>query len=135
MRWDRGLIEEGQAIARRCLRRNQPGTYQLQAAINAVHADAATPEETDWSQIVTLYDQLFVTAPTPVVARTAPSRSVRCTVLVLRWPWWTIWILMATTPSTPREPICFRAWIDTTRLRLPMSGQLRWRQLSLSETS
>jgi RNA polymerase sigma-70 factor (ECF subfamily) len=68
MRWDRGLIEEGQAIVRRCLRRNQPGLYQLQAAINAVHADAATPEETDWSHIVTLYDQLFVTAPTPVVA-------------------------------------------------------------------
>src|SRR5207253_110632 len=51
-RWDRALIEEGQAIVRRCLRRNQPGAYQLQAAINAVHADAPTLEETDWSQIV-----------------------------------------------------------------------------------
>jgi RNA polymerase sigma-70 factor (ECF subfamily) len=66
--WDRALIEEGQAIVRRCLRRNQPGPYQLQAAINAVHADAPTVEETDWSQIVALYDQLFVMAPTPVVA-------------------------------------------------------------------
>ena len=67
-RWDRALIEEGQAIVRRCLRRNQPGVYQLQAAINAVHADAATIEQTDWSQIVALYDQLLAMAPTPVVA-------------------------------------------------------------------
>jgi RNA polymerase sigma-70 factor (ECF subfamily) len=67
-RWDRALIEEGQAIVRRCLRRNQPGPYQLQAAINAVHADAATVEQTDWSQIVALYDQLLALAPTPVVA-------------------------------------------------------------------
>ncbi len=67
-RWDRALIEEGQAIVRRCLRRNKPGAYQLQAAINAVHADAPTVEETDWSQIVVLYDQLLAVAPTPVVA-------------------------------------------------------------------
>jgi RNA polymerase sigma-70 factor (ECF subfamily) len=67
-RWDRALIEEGQAIVRRCLRRNQPGAYQLQAAINAVHAVSSTVEETDWSQIVALYDQLLAVAPTPVVA-------------------------------------------------------------------
>jgi RNA polymerase sigma-70 factor (ECF subfamily) len=67
-RWDRALIEEGQAIVRLCLRRNQPGAHQLQAAINAVHADAATIEETNWSQIVALYDQLIAVAPTPVVA-------------------------------------------------------------------
>jgi RNA polymerase sigma-70 factor, ECF subfamily len=67
-RWDRALIEEGQAIVRRCLRRDQPGPYQLQAAINAVHADAATFEQTDWPQIVALYDQLLAIAPTPVVA-------------------------------------------------------------------
>jgi RNA polymerase sigma-70 factor, ECF subfamily len=66
--WDRALIKEGQAIVRRCLRRNQPGPYQLQAAINAVHADAATIEQTDWSQIVALYDQLLAAVPTPVVA-------------------------------------------------------------------
>ena len=67
-RWDKALIEEGQAIVGACLRRNQPGAYQLQAAINAVHADAATIEETDWSQIVALYDQLLAIAPTAVVA-------------------------------------------------------------------
>jgi RNA polymerase sigma-70 factor (ECF subfamily) len=62
------LIAEGQAIVRACLRRNQPGAYQIQAAINAVHADAETIEQTDWSQIVALYDQLLAVAPTPVVA-------------------------------------------------------------------
>jgi RNA polymerase sigma-70 factor, ECF subfamily len=67
-RWNRAMIDEGQAIVRRCLRRNQPGQYQLQAAINAVHADAPTVEETDWSQIVALYDHLLAIAPTPVVA-------------------------------------------------------------------
>jgi RNA polymerase sigma-70 factor (ECF subfamily) len=67
-RWDRALITEGQAILRRCLRRNQPGPYQLQAAINAVHADSVTVEQTDWPQIVALYDQLLGVAPTPVVA-------------------------------------------------------------------
>jgi RNA polymerase sigma-70 factor (ECF subfamily) len=66
--WDWSLIDEGQAIVGRCLRRNQPGPYQLQAAIAAVHADAPTFDETDWPQIVALYDQLFELAPTPVVA-------------------------------------------------------------------
>jgi RNA polymerase sigma-70 factor, ECF subfamily len=67
-RWDQALIQEGQAIVRRCLGRDQPGSYQLQAAINAVHADAAGIEETDWPQIVALYDHLLEVAPTPVVA-------------------------------------------------------------------
>jgi RNA polymerase sigma-70 factor, ECF subfamily len=53
---------------RACLRRNQPGPYQLQAAINAVHSDAPTAAATDWRQIVALYDQLLAVAPTPVVA-------------------------------------------------------------------
>jgi RNA polymerase sigma-70 factor, ECF subfamily len=66
--WDRALIEEGQAIVRRCLHRDQPGPYQIQAAINAVHADAATAEHTDWPQILALYDQLLAFAPTAVVA-------------------------------------------------------------------
>ncbi|ADB50888.1 RNA polymerase sigma factor [Conexibacter woesei] len=66
-RWDRDLIAEGQALVRRCLRRDEPGPYQLQAAINAVHSDAPTAAATDWGQIVALYDQLLVCAPTPVV--------------------------------------------------------------------
>jgi RNA polymerase sigma-70 factor, ECF subfamily len=67
-RWDQALIQEGQALLRRCLRRDQPGPYQLQAAINAVHADAPTLPQTDWPQILALYDQLLAVAPTPVVA-------------------------------------------------------------------
>jgi RNA polymerase sigma-70 factor (ECF subfamily) len=67
-RWDRELIAEGQGIVRACLRRNQPGPYQIQAAINAVHSDAATAADTDWRQILQLYDQLLAVAPTPVAA-------------------------------------------------------------------
>jgi RNA polymerase sigma-70 factor, ECF subfamily len=67
-RWVSALIEEGQALVRACLRRNQPGPYQVQAAIAAVHSDAPTDERTDWRQIVALYDQLLVFLPTPVVA-------------------------------------------------------------------
>jgi RNA polymerase sigma-70 factor (ECF subfamily) len=66
--WDRDLIAEGQAIVRRCLRRDQPGPYQVQAAINAVHSDAAAAVVTDWWQIRQLYDQLLVLTPSPVVA-------------------------------------------------------------------
>jgi RNA polymerase sigma-70 factor, ECF subfamily len=66
--WDRELIAEGQAIVRECLRRNIPGPYQIQAAINAVHSDAPVAGLTDWSQILALYDQLMIVAPTPVVA-------------------------------------------------------------------
>jgi RNA polymerase sigma-70 factor, ECF subfamily len=67
-RWNRDLITEGQAIVRKCLRRNQPGPYQIQAAINAVHSDAASGDDTDWGQILQLYDQLLAIAPSPVVA-------------------------------------------------------------------
>jgi RNA polymerase sigma-70 factor (ECF subfamily) len=67
-RWNRELIAEGQSLVRRCLRRDRPGPYQIQAAIQAVHSDAATAEDTDWGQILTLYDQLTVFTPSPVVA-------------------------------------------------------------------
>jgi RNA polymerase sigma-70 factor (ECF subfamily) len=66
-RWNGALIAEGQAIVRRCLHRNMPGPYQIQAAINAVHSDAARAEDTDWSQIVALYDQLLAFVRSPVV--------------------------------------------------------------------
>jgi len=66
-RWDRELIAEGQAIVRQCLQRNDPGYYQIQAAINAVHSDAPSVAETDWRQILALYDQLLALAPTPIV--------------------------------------------------------------------
>jgi RNA polymerase sigma-70 factor (ECF subfamily) len=67
-KWDRTMIEEGHAIVRACIRRDQPGPFQLQAAIQAVHCEADSFEATDWHQIVTLYDHLFSVMPTPVVA-------------------------------------------------------------------
>lgn len=67
-RWDRGLIVEGHRLVRACLRRGHPGPYQLQAAIAAVHADAATAAATDWAQVVALYDHLFALQPNGVVA-------------------------------------------------------------------
>ncbi|MCU1656159.1 MAG: polymerase subunit sigma-24 [Pseudonocardiales bacterium] len=66
--WDSGLIAEGQQLVRRCLRRDRPGPYQLQAAINAVHTDAPNAALTDWWQIRQLYDHLLALTPTPVVA-------------------------------------------------------------------
>ena len=66
--WNARLIAEGQALVRQCLRWNRPGPYQIQAAINAVHSDAATADSTDWRQIVQLYDQLLSIAPSPVVS-------------------------------------------------------------------
>jgi RNA polymerase sigma-70 factor (ECF subfamily) len=66
--WNRDLVAEGQAIVRACLRRNQPGPYQIQAAIQAVHSDAPDAARTDWRQILALYDQLLAVAPSPVVA-------------------------------------------------------------------
>ena len=67
-RWNHALIAEGHALVRQCLRLGRPGLYQIQAAINAVHTHAASAEETDWHQILALYDQLLSMAPNPVVA-------------------------------------------------------------------
>lgn len=71
--WDRALITEGHALVRECLARvastsSHPGQYQILAAINAVHTDANDARDTDWTQIVALYDQLYAVAPTPIVA-------------------------------------------------------------------
>jgi RNA polymerase sigma-70 factor (ECF subfamily) len=65
--WDAALVAEGHALVRRCLRRGAPGPYQLQAAVNAVHTSAATAADTDWSQVVALYDHQLRIAPTDVV--------------------------------------------------------------------
>jgi len=66
--WDRALITEGHGLVRECLAINRPGRYQLLAAINAVHTDAPTAADTDWSQVVALYDQLTRLDPSPIVA-------------------------------------------------------------------
>ena len=65
--WNRAQIEEGIALVHRALRRRVPGPYQLQAAIAAVHCEAARPSETDWPQIASLYRELARITPTPVV--------------------------------------------------------------------
>jgi RNA polymerase sigma-70 factor (ECF subfamily) len=67
-RWNKALIIEGHQLVRACLRSHQPGPFQVQAAIAAVHADAPTAEATDWAQIIALYDQLYSLRPHPVVA-------------------------------------------------------------------
>jgi RNA polymerase sigma-70 factor (ECF subfamily) len=67
-RWDRDLIAEGHALLRACLQRDRPGVYQLQAVINAVHAQADSVQMTDWAQIVRHYDHLLALSPSPVVA-------------------------------------------------------------------
>jgi RNA polymerase sigma-70 factor (ECF subfamily) len=66
--WNRALIEAGHALVRECLTINRPGRYQILAAINAVHTDAPTASDTDWSQVVALYDQLTWLDPSPIVA-------------------------------------------------------------------
>lgn len=66
--WDRGLINEGHRIVRICVATDQPGPFQLQAAIQAVHCHAGSFGDTDWAQIVELYDHLLAIAPSPVVA-------------------------------------------------------------------
>jgi RNA polymerase sigma-70 factor (ECF subfamily) len=66
--WDESKLEEGRALMRTCLTLNRPGPYQLQAAINAVHSDASSAAHTDWRQILELYDQLMMIAPSPIVA-------------------------------------------------------------------
>ncbi|MDT7570741.1 MAG: hypothetical protein QOE05_915 [Actinomycetota bacterium] len=66
--WDHALIAEGHALVRECLAINRPGRYQLLAAINAVHTDAPAASDTDWSQVVALYDQLVRIDFSPIVA-------------------------------------------------------------------
>jgi RNA polymerase sigma-70 factor (ECF subfamily) len=66
--WDRVLVAEGRSLVRRCLDANRPGPYQIQAAVNAVHSEAVRASDTDWRQILALYDHLFAIAPSPVVA-------------------------------------------------------------------
>jgi RNA polymerase sigma-70 factor (ECF subfamily) len=65
--WDRGAIEEGLALLRRALASRRFGPYTLQAAIAAAHAEAPTPEATDWQRIVATYDLLLQAEPSPVI--------------------------------------------------------------------
>ena len=110
-RWDRDLIAEGHDLVRACLRRNQPGPFQIQAAIAAVHADAPTADATDWAQIVALYDQLHAQRPNAVVAHEPGHRDRRAARAgrrpgrprrARRRP-----AGRATSPTTPHAPTCW----------------------------
>ena len=119
-RWDRQLIAEGQALVRQCLRRGQPGPYQIQAAINAVHSDAPDAAATDWAQIVALYDQLLTVAPSPVVGAAPGGRGGRGgRPGRRRWPWSTGWTWPATTCSTPSAATCSGSSAGPPRRRPP----------------
>ncbi len=127
-RWDVGLIAEGQAIVRACVERRQPGPYQLQAAINAVHSLAPAVDSTDWTAILALYDQLYALTPTPVVAlnRAVALAEVHgaaaglAAVDELAPLAWT-----GTTCSTRRGPTCCGASAATRRRRRPTPSPAR----------
>jgi RNA polymerase sigma-70 factor (ECF subfamily) len=88
-RWDHAAIEQGRAMVLEALRGGRPGRFVIQAAIAALHAEAPSFAETDWAQIVDLYDLLLATWPSPVVAlnrSAATRRPRRHTVGHWRWP-------------------------------------------------
>ena len=114
-RWDRALIAEGQDLVRRCLRRGQPGPYQIQAAINAVHSDAPTAAATGWDQILQLYDQLLAVAPGPVVALNRAVAVAEVRARPRRSPWSTGSTWTSTTCTTRSAPTCCGAWAGPAR--------------------
>ena len=118
-RWDAAHDRRGPGARPPLLRRNQPGPYQLQAAINAVHSEPPT----DWAQVVALYDQLLVLTPTPVVAL---NRAVA--VAEVDGPEAALALVdaprprAATTSSTPSAPTCCAGSAATPRSRRLRGG-------------
>ena len=107
--WDATLLAEGHRLVREALAADMaPGRYQILTAINAVHTSARDARDTDWSQVLALYDQLVHLDPSRSSPSTAPSRSPSSTAPT--WPWQpstvssTPW--PATTPTTQPEPTC-----------------------------
>lgn len=116
-RWDRDLIAEGHALVRACLRRDQPGPYQIQAAINAVHADAATARDTDWRQWCGCTTSCWRSGRARSWRSTERSRSPRSTGRRRRSPWSTTSTSTPTTSSTPSAPTCSGGSAGTARPR------------------
>ena len=123
-RWDRPLLDEGQDLVRACPRRNMPGPYQIQAAINAVHSDAAAAEETDWGQILQLYDQLLAHALTPLVELNRAVAPAEVEGPTPGWPSSTGWTRATTTSSTPPGATCSNGWVATPARPRPTAP--RW---------
>ncbi|WP_307781368.1 RNA polymerase sigma factor [Agilicoccus flavus] len=104
--WDRALIREGHGLVRECLAIDRPGRFQILAAINAVHTDAPAAEDTDWGQIVALYDRLTRLDPSPIVASTERSRSPNSTARRSPSRSWIGSPCRSTTRGTPPAPTC-----------------------------
>ena len=116
-RWDAAFVAEGQGLVRRCLRRDAPGPYQIQAAIAAVHSDAADAASTDWGQVVALYDQLLAVAPSSVVRLHRAVAVAEVDGPLRGWRSSTTWPLTSTTTtcSTRCAPTCWGAWAGARR--------------------
>ena len=128
--WDRELIAEGHRLVRErlALRLGQaPGRYQILAAINAVHTSARDMRDTDWSQVVALYDQLVRLDPSPIVAL---NRAIAVAELdgpqvalaaVDRLDGW-----RAITPTTPPAPTCCAGWASARSRARPTTRPSSW---------
>ena len=122
-RWDAGRVAEGVHVLERALSRRQPGPYQLQAAIAALHVQAPRAEDTDWAEVAELYAALARVAPSPVVE---VNRAVAVGSPKGRrrgWPCWRRWRTTgrwpATSPSTPPGPHCSPGPGTPPRRRMP----------------
>jgi RNA polymerase sigma-70 factor (ECF subfamily) len=117
--WDAALIAEGHQLVRERLASGvAPGPYQILAAIGAVHTSARDIRDTDWSQVVALYDQLVSLDPSPISTdprwRWQPS-----TVFSSGWP--------AITPTTRPAPTCCAGWAGARSHARPTTRPSRWR--------
>jgi len=129
--WNGELIAEGHELVRRCLRRAQPGPYQVQAAINAVHTDGSA---TDWVQVLALYDQLLAHTPTPIVALTRGRRRRGARDRRWRWPPSMNWTCRAITAA--RHPADLLARLGRISDAVaPTTRQSPWPRTTRNEPS
>ena len=136
-RWDRARIAEGLAVLDRASALGPAGPYQLQAAIAAVHAQAESATDTDWPQIVALYDQLLAITPSPVIAlnqavAVAQSGDTETALRIVdalpqRASWAT------TTYSTRRVGSCSGGLADRPSRRPSLRERATWRRMTSSE--
>jgi RNA polymerase sigma-70 factor, ECF subfamily len=134
-RWDRALIAEGQAIVRRCLRRNQPGAYQLQAASTPSTPTPRPSRKPTGPRSSPSTTSCSRSPPRRWWPSTAPSPSASCAAPPPRWRWWTSWPWTTTTPTTPPEPTCCGGWAATARPPPPTSAPPPWHRHRPSGTS
>ena len=126
--WDRNLIDEGVSILSRALSKGRVGLYQLQAAIAAVHDEARSPEETDWPQILALYDLLLKTSGSPVT-RLNRAVAVAMVQMVLErddvyWRTWRPMIAWAIITGCTPSADTFWRWSGTNSRLLQVIGRL-----------